>query len=100
MGTLMSGPFAACWMPYANDDHAATWGAGVSGLWPHRHAQRHGDARHAGAADAGPRSILRCGIRISWTQRWADQAALARRRRDVPVHQPVGTRALHLADVG
>ena len=31
MGMSMSAHFAACWMLCANDDHAAIWGAGISG---------------------------------------------------------------------
>src|SRR5271166_2521307 len=65
----------------------------------YRYAQGYGDAGHAGAADARDRSIFWGGFCVSRAPRWLDQGFMARRRGDVPVHQTLGTRAVHLADV-
>src|SRR5262249_47722955 len=88
----MFGRCAACLVRCPVDDHAAARGASVSCLRLYRYAQGHRDSRHAGAADAGRRSILWDGLCLPRRSRRIDYRLTWLRTFFSQLEQPVGHR--------
>src|SRR5437879_4648234 len=71
--------------------------AGVVGDRPHGYAARLRWPGLAGAGDVEAQSAQRTSVRLSGPARRADQGAVARRARDVPVREAIGAWPLPVA---